>query len=81
MSYRVYAGPAGAEELSPLEKTPGLYKEFPRFDDALAFARHLNDGKRVALAIEGDDGTRMNRREIAAALRHSEQEVPERRLG
>ena len=31
------------------------------------FARHLERKDRVALLLEGDDGTRMNRREIAMA--------------
>ena len=41
-------------------------------DDALGWARHVNDGGRVALLIEGDDGTQMSKREISAALRHPE---------
>ena len=34
--------------------------------------RHLNKSDRVALLIEGDDGTRLTKVEIAAALRHPE---------
>jgi hypothetical protein len=67
MSYRLYLGPAGAEELKSSEGG-ALYKEFRLFDDALHFARSLRRKDRVALLLEGDDGTRMNRREIAAAV-------------
>mgnify|MGYP001295899968 CR=1 FL=1 len=79
MAYRVYSGPPGTPDPSPLERTPGLYKEFERLDDALSFARHLKDTKHVALLIEGDDGTRMDRREIAASFHHPEQDIFEGR--
>jgi hypothetical protein len=79
MSYRLYLAPAGSAEPSPLEWDTSLYKEFQRLDEALGFARHTNDGNRVAILIIGDDGTRMNRREIAAALSQSTQNIPERR--
>jgi len=75
MAYRVYSGPAGAEAPSPIERASGLYKEFERFDDALSFARHLSEKNRIALLIEGDDGTRLDRREIAATLQHPEQDI------
>jgi len=75
MTYRVYSGPRGSNSISPLEKDRALFKEFPGFDEALGWARHLNDGGRVALLIEGDDGTRLGKVEIVAALRHSEGEV------
>ncbi|MGC2070980.1 MAG: hypothetical protein WA694_06665, partial [Pseudolabrys sp.] len=38
-------------------------------DDALSWARHLEGTGRIPLLIEGDDGTRMNRRAIIDALR------------
>jgi len=66
MSYRAYSGPRGSETISPLEKDKLLYKEFDKLDDALAWARHVNGSGRVALLIEGDDGTSLSRREIAA---------------
>jgi hypothetical protein len=72
MSYRLYLGPAGAEDLRA-SGGGALYKEFGLFDDALQFARSLRRKDRVALLLEGDDGTRMNRREIAAAV---EQTLP-----
>jgi hypothetical protein len=45
-----------------------LYKEFTALDDALSWARHIERDGRVPLLIEGDDGTRMDRRAIADAL-------------
>ena len=47
-------------------------KEFETLDGALAWARHVNDGGRVALLIEGDDGTHLGKHEIAGALHHRE---------
>jgi hypothetical protein len=67
MSYRLYLGPATAEDLKPSERGGALFKEFRLLDDAIQFARHLERKDRVALLLEGDDGTRMNRREIAQA--------------
>ena len=72
MSYRAYSGPRGSETMSPLDKEHLLYKEFDTLDGALAWARHVNEGGRVALLIEGDDGTRLGKHEIAGALHHAE---------
>ena len=49
-----------------------LFKEFDTLDGALAWARHLNESGRVPLSIDGDDGTSLNKQEIAAALHHPE---------
>jgi hypothetical protein len=57
---------------SPLDKSRLLYKEFDTLDAAMGWARHLDVGGRVALLIEGDDGTSLSKQEIAAALKHSE---------
>src|SRR5579862_7040663 len=73
MTYRVYTGPPGAARISPMEKERSLYKEFGLLDEALGFARHVNSGGRVTLLIEGDDGTRLDKAEIVAALRHPEE--------
>jgi hypothetical protein len=75
MTYRVYSGPRGSQLIAPGEKDRQLYKEFSGLDEAMGWARHLNDGGRVALLIEGDDGTRLTKQQIAAALRHSESGV------
>jgi hypothetical protein len=68
MSFRVYSGPKGSDDISPMNKSQALFKQFEVLDDALAWARHIGQSGRVALLIEGDDGTRMDRREIGAAL-------------
>jgi hypothetical protein len=72
MTYRTYSGPRGSETISPLDKDRLLYKEFDNLDSALVWARHVNAGGRVALLIEGDDGTRLSKQEIASALHHVE---------
>jgi len=68
MTYRVYSGPKGSEDISPFDKEHMLYKEFGGLDEALAWARHVEGGGRVPLLIEGDDGTRLGKRDIASAL-------------
>ena len=74
MQYRVFSGPPGSGPVSPLEKDRMLFKEFDTLDGALAWARHLQENGLVALSIDGDDGTSLNKQEIVAALRHSENE-------
>jgi hypothetical protein len=68
MNYRVYSGPKVSADVSPIEKSQLLFKEVVTLDDALSWARHLESTGRVPLLIEGDDGTRMDRRAIADAL-------------
>ena len=75
MAYRVYSGPHGVQRISPLEKERLLYKEFDTLDGALSWARHVSDGGRTALSIEGDGATIMSKQDIAAALRHPEAET------
>ncbi len=69
MSFRVYSGPKGSEDVGAIDKEQMLFKELGSLDDALSWARHLEQGGRVPLLIEGDDGTRMDRRSIVNALR------------
>ncbi len=69
MTYRVYSGPRGSQSISPLERDRHLYKEFGTLDEAMGWARHINDSGRVALLIEGDDGTRLTKQQIVAALK------------
>lgn len=69
MRYRVYSGPKGSADISPIEKERLLFKEFTTLDDALSWSQHVESQGRVPLLIEGDDGTRMNKRAIADALR------------
>ena len=81
MTYRVYSGPRGAIAPSPLEKEHMLYKEFDTLDGALSWARHVNEGGRTVLSIEGDDGTSLSKQEIATALRHPESTAEPARVG
>ena len=74
MRYRVYSGPRGSDDVSPFAKDQVLFKEFLALDEALSWARHLEAGGRTPLLIEGDDGTYMDRRAIAGALRVGERE-------
>jgi hypothetical protein len=69
MTFRVYSGPRGSQSISPLEKDRHLYKEFSLLDEAMSWARHINDSGRVALLIEGDDGTRLTKQQIVTALK------------
>ena len=68
MGYRVYSGPKGSGDINPINKSQTLFKQFDLMDEALAWARHVVQTGRVPLLIEGDDGTRMDRRQIGAAL-------------
>jgi hypothetical protein len=70
MTYRVYSGPRGSQSISPLGKDRHLYKEFGMLDEAMDWARHINEGGRVALLIEGDDGTRLSKQQIVTALKN-----------
>jgi hypothetical protein len=76
MTYRVYSGPRGSQSISPLEKDRHLYKEFSVLDEALGWARHINDAGRVALLIEGDDGTRLTKQQIVTTLKNPDSLAP-----
>jgi hypothetical protein len=52
-----------------------LFKELASLDDALSWARHVEQGGRIPLLIEGDDGTQMDRRSIVNALRVGMREI------
>jgi hypothetical protein len=70
MAFRVYSGPRGSQSISPLEKDRHLYKEFSALDEAMSWARHVNYSGRVALLVEGDDGTRLTKQQIVTALKN-----------
>jgi hypothetical protein len=72
VTYRVYSGPRGSQSISPLEKDRHLFKEFGLLDEAMGWARHINDSGRVALLLEGDDGTRLTKQQIVTALKSPE---------
>ena len=69
MPFRVYSGPQGADDVAANEKEQMLFKELGSLDDALLWARFVEKRGRTPLLIEGDDGTRMDRRSIVNALR------------
>jgi hypothetical protein len=68
MTYRVFSGPKGSPAIAPLTKEQLLYKELVTLDDALIWARQMERTGRLPMLIEGDDGTRMDRREIGESL-------------
>lgn len=74
MIYRVYSGPRGSQSISPLDKDRALFKEFHLLDEAMSWARHVNGSGRVTLLIEGDDGTRLTKQQIATALKNPDSE-------
>lgn len=76
MTYRVYSGPRGSESISPLEKERHLYKEFGTLDEALSWARHVNESGRVTLLIEGDDGTRLTKQQVVVTLQNPDARDP-----
>ena len=75
MTYKVFTGPPGSEKISPLEKEHQLFKEVADLDQALAFAQAVQRRGSVPLLIEGDDGTHLDKKEIAEALQLREREV------
>jgi hypothetical protein len=81
MRYQVYSGPRGSGTISPLERERMLFKEADTLDAALGWARHLSASGRVPLLIEGDDGTRLDKQGIAAALAHGEHPAMRRAAG
>jgi len=74
MGFRVYSGPHGAPTPKAFERERMLFKEFTTLDEAMSWAGHVNGSGLTALLVEGDDGTRMEKQEITAALRHRETE-------
>ena len=72
MQYRVYSGPRGSAAISPLDQQRMLFKEYDTLDAAFGWARYLTTSGRVPLLIEGDDGTRLDKQAIAAALLRAE---------
>jgi hypothetical protein len=72
--YRVYSGPVGSGDISPIDITRQLFKEFQGLDEAIGFARHLQTTGHVPLLIEGDDGPHIGRKDLAKALKHRDSE-------
>jgi hypothetical protein len=78
MTYKVFIGPRGADAISPLEKEHALFKEIDDLDQALAFAHAMQKRGAVPLLIEGDDGTRLDKQQIATALKHRDSEIADK---
>jgi len=68
MPFKVYSGAPGAAFLRSVERNRGLYQEFGLLDEALDWARHLEESGRVPLLIENERGVRLTRPEIGAAI-------------
>jgi hypothetical protein len=75
MRFRAYSSPRGAEKIRPLDTDLMPFKECETLDDALMWARHVSRGGHVVQLIEGDDGTRLVKQDIANALKHAESEL------
>lgn len=71
--FRVYSGPPGSR-LNAVEKSRHLYKIFGSLDEAVDWAHQVRRKGRTALLIEGDDGTHLDRQDLAKVLHHRESE-------
>ena len=74
MTYKVYSGPLGSTALRAVERNRALYEEFGLLDEAIDWARHLDERGRVPLLIEDERGIRLTRPEIEAAI-HGEGDI------
>lgn len=66
--YRAYFGTQGCGIPGPLEKERWPSREFSQMADALVWTQRLAKRGAVVVAIEGDDGTQLNRADIASRL-------------
>jgi hypothetical protein len=64
--YTVYFGPRGS---GVLRKTQLSSKRFPSMPEALLWARGISAKGSSVIRLEGDDGTDLNRNELACAFR------------
>jgi hypothetical protein len=70
MSYRLWFGLAQTESDYRAMKPQWRPKTLDSMHDALWWAMGCNDrGEEIAWEIEGDDGSRLNRQQIADAVR------------
>src|SRR5262249_37800367 len=75
MTYRGYCGASQSPTPGPLERSRLPFREFNSLDDALGWAHRIRQHGSVAFLIEGDDGTRLFKTDIASALAHGEREL------
>ena len=68
MNYRAYIGTRGSGLIPSPEKDRWPFREFSDLDQALEWAGRVATRGSVVLAIDGDDGTQLTKREVAAAL-------------
>lgn len=68
MLYRVYYGPQGSDRVSPMEKDRWPCKTFSDLDEALVWAAHAAGRGTTVIEVDGDDGTKMSKGEIAVAI-------------
>lgn len=66
--YRAYFGTPGCGIPGPLEKARWPFRTFSDLGEALIWAEGVARRGTVVVAIEGDDGTRLNRSDIALRL-------------
>jgi hypothetical protein len=64
--YTVYFGPADTEGLPKAQLTS---KTFPSLPEALVWAHGISERGRSVIRLEGDDGTDLNRNELACAFK------------
>lgn len=68
MTYRAYYGTSASEQIPALQKDRWPFREFSDLDQALQWATAVASKGTTVLAIDGDDGTQLDKNEIAAAL-------------
>jgi hypothetical protein len=67
--YRAYYGAEKGTGVPPLEKERWPCRQFENLDQALLWSQAVAKHGTAVIAIEGDDGTQLNRSEIAGYLR------------
>jgi hypothetical protein len=69
--YRAYYGTPGCGEPRGLEKDRWPFKEFVDLPQALLWAQSVVRRGAAVISIDGDDGTRLSRTDIASCLRRA----------
>jgi hypothetical protein len=69
--YRAYYGTHGCGEPRGLDRDRWAFKEFVDLPEALLWARRVVMRGGAVISIDGDDGTRLSRTDIAACLRRA----------
>jgi hypothetical protein len=75
MTYRGYCSASKSPTPDALKRSRLLSREFQTLDDALGWAHRIKQHGSIAFLIEGDDGTRLSKTDIASALAHREREL------